>query len=89
MVGTVYLIYKKYLYDVKKSGVWSCPATTGERPPVCADLTFTAVSDKRAVLFGGHNGSQEGFTNNVFIIDFSTMVSKIMTDNMYYYYKDH
>lgn len=55
-------------------GVWSCPATTGERPPPCYGLTFTAVDYKRAVVFGGMNGAS-GALNDVYIIDLSTMVS--------------
>ena len=55
------------------TGVWSCPATTGERPPPCYNFTFTAVSDRRAVLFGGTNG-EIGRMNSVYIIDLLTMV---------------
>ena len=54
------------------AGVWSCSATTGERPPPCSDFTFTAIDDRRAVLFGGTN--TEGCMNDVYIIDFHTMV---------------
>ena len=57
------------------AGVWSCPATTGERPPPCAGHTFTAVDDRRAVVFGGKYGEQ-GRMNDVYIIDLSTMVFK-------------
>ena len=57
------------------SGVWSCPATTGERPPPCDALTFTAVDDRRAVVFGGYSGEHQSLLNNVYIIDLSTMVS--------------
>ena len=56
------------------AGVWSCPATTGERPPPCAYFTFTAVDDRRAVLVGGYNGDQ-GRMNDVYIIDLPTMVN--------------
>ena len=56
------------------AGVWSCPATTGERPPPCAGHTFTAVDDRRAVVFGGKYREQGRM--NVFIIDLSTMVFK-------------
>ena len=56
------------------AGVWSCPATTGERPPPCSDFTFTTINDRRAVLFGGYNGCQ-GFMNDVYIIDLLTMVN--------------
>ena len=55
------------------AGVWSCPATTGERPPPCDYFTFTAVDDRRAVLVGGYNRAQ-GRMNDVYIIDLPTMV---------------
>ena len=59
--------------SISTAGVWSCPATTGERPPPCAAFTFTAVDDSRAVLFGGRSGDQ-GVVNDVYIIDLLTMV---------------
>ena len=55
------------------AGVWSCPSTTGERPPPSLAFTFTAVDDRRAVMFGGFN-KQQGCMNDVYIIDLSTMV---------------
>ena len=57
------------------AGVWSCPATTGERPPPCSRFTFTAVDDRRAVLVGGFNRDQ-GRMNDVYIIDLPTMVKE-------------
>ena len=59
--------------SVHTAGVWSCPATTGERPPPCAGFTFTAIDDRRAVLFGGGNG-EHGRLNDVYIIDLHNMV---------------
>ena len=63
----------KTISSISTAGVWSCPATTGDRPPPCSALIFTAVDDRRAVLFGGKNLEQERM-NDVFIIDLSTMV---------------
>ena len=63
----------KTVSSISTAGVWSCPDTTGDRPPPCSTLTFTAVDDRRAVLFGGFNGEQ-GRMNDVFIINLSTMV---------------
>ena len=63
----------KTVFSISTAGMWSCPATTGDRPPPCGGLTFTAVDDRRAVLFGGSN-KEQGFMNDVFIIDLSTMV---------------
>ena len=53
-------------------GVWSYPATTGEKPPPCTAFTFTAIDDRRAVLFGGFDG--KGRMNDVYIIDLHSMV---------------
>ena len=63
----------KTVASASTAGVWSCPTTTGDRPPPCADLTFTAVNERRAVLFGGYSQKQ-GRMNDVFIIEISTMV---------------
>ena len=54
------------------AGVWSCCATTGDRPPPCSGFTFTAVDDRRGVLFGGKN--EMGRMNSVYNIDLLTMV---------------
>ena len=64
--------------SISTAGVWSCPVTTGERPPPCHGLTFTSVDDRRAVAFGGYNGEQ-GDMNDVYIIDLSTMVHVIVS----------
>ena len=64
----------KTVSSISTAGVWSCPATTGNRPPPCLGLTFTAVDGRRAVLFGGYNREQ-GLMNDVFILDLSTMVN--------------
>ena len=55
------------------AGVWSCPATTGDRPPPCSHFTFTAVDERRTVMFGGFN-TKEDKMNSVYIIDLLTMV---------------
>ena len=55
------------------AGVWSCPATAGERPPPRSGFTFTAIDDSKAVLFGGFSG-KHGFMNDVYIINLQTMV---------------
>ena len=51
--------------------------TTGDVPPPCSDLTFTAVDSRRAVLFGGWNDQQDHMTD-VYIIDIATMVCSIL-----------
>ena len=76
---THYYVNKIVNYKVSLgiAGVWSCPATTGERPPPCSSFTFTAIDDRRAVLFGGGNGEQ-GRMNDVYIIDLHTMVMTVL-----------
>ena len=69
--------YSLTVSSVSTAGVWSCPATTGDRPPPCIGLTFTAVDDRRAVVFGGYN-EEQGHMNDVYIIDLSTMVHVIV-----------
>ena len=58
-------------------GTWSCPTTTGNIPPPCSDLTFTALDSRRAVLFGGWNDQQDHMTD-VYIIDIATMVCSFL-----------
>ena len=67
------LIQLNCIFTSSPSGVWSCPATTGEKPPPCAGFTFTAIDDRRAVLFGGVNG-EHGKMKDVYIIDLQLMV---------------
>jgi hypothetical protein len=54
------------------AGIWSCPNATGERPRPCLATAFTAVDDRRAVVFGGENGKQDCM-NDVYIIDLQVM----------------
>ena len=55
------------------AGKWSSPPTTGPRPPPCAGFTFTAINKQQAVFFGG-NQPPHGRVNDVYIIEFSSMV---------------
>ena len=64
----------KIIYVTFTAGVWSCPATTGERPPPCDAFTFTAIDDRKTVLFGGYSTIDWRRMNDVYIIDFHTMV---------------
>ena len=63
-----------YLFSLTTcTGVWSCPVTAGDRPLPSYSMTFTAVDDRRAVMFGGYN-REIGTMNTVYIIDLITMV---------------
>ena len=63
----------KNILCTSTAGVWSCPTTTGERPPPCLAATFTTVDYRRAVLFGGENEKYECM-NDVYIFDLQVMV---------------
>lgn len=47
---------------------------TGSVPPACSHFSFTQVSKRRAVLFGGFAAEIGGAVNTVHIIDLETMV---------------
>ena len=55
------------------AGKWFSPTTTGPRPPPCAYFTFTAINGHQAVMFGGSQAGR-GSVNDLYIIDFSSMV---------------
>lgn len=42
---------------------------TGERPPPCSNFSIIAVSDHRAVMFGGYQGEGNRM-NDVYIAEF-------------------
>ena len=68
------------------TGVWSSPVTTGDRPPPCSGFTFTAVDDRRAVVFGGFNRGVERI-NTMYIIDLITMVIMLKSFNINFIYR--
>ena len=72
-----FLILLWHVSTPHTAGVWSSPATTGERPPPCAYFSLTSIDHKRAVFFGGSNGEQ-GQMNDVYIIDLQSMVCELM-----------
>ena len=68
------LIFMCFLPSPSHAGTWSSPTVTGTRPPPCEYFSFTMVDESHAVLFGGvHSGS--GYTNDVYMLDLSRMVS--------------
>ena len=71
-----FLILLWHVSTPHTAGVWSSPATTGERPPLCAYFSLTSIDHKRAVFFGGYNGEQ-GWMNDVYIIDLQSMVCEL------------
>lgn len=60
------------------AGAWTSPATTGERPPPCSGFSLTSIGQWKAIMFGGYNKDQ-GFMNDVFIIDLQSMVCELIT----------
>ena len=49
-------------------GKWITPTVTGDRPYPIRSFTLTSVTNNTAVLFGGDTNN--GFSNNVYIINF-------------------
>lgn len=55
-------------------GNWTVFSFSGERPPPCADFSLTSVDLYRAVLYGGHRGTDED-SNDFYLIDFNRKVA--------------
>ncbi|XP_019851483.1 PREDICTED: kelch domain-containing protein 1-like [Amphimedon queenslandica] len=53
-----------------KTGEWTSPTVTGDRPPPIYDLTLTSITNTTAVLFGGDIGSCRK-SNDVFTFEFT------------------
>jgi len=64
------------------TGMWSSPATTGERPPPCAAFSLTSIDYRRTVMFGGYNPEQ-GWINDVYLADLQSMVCELADDYWY------
>ena len=60
------------------AGTWSCPATTGDKPPPCYRFTLTKLDDSRVVMFGGGTGS--GHINDVYMLDVRQWVCYYVMD---------
>jgi len=60
------------------AGVWSSPATTGERPPAGEHFSLTSIDHRRAVMFGGWDAKQMFRMNNIYILDVQSMVCETM-----------
>ena len=71
-----FLILLWHIITPCTADVWSSPDTTGERPPPCDHFSFTSIDQRRAVMFGGHNG--KGLMNDIYIIDLQSMVCELM-----------
>ncbi len=65
--------YHKFFCATCFPGVWSSPATVGERPPPCADFAFTAIDGHRAIVFAGYQAGL-GRVDFVYIMEFRVMV---------------
>ena len=54
------------------TGKWSSPPTTGPGPSPCAHVSFTAINNHQAVLFGGRQPHDK--VNDCYLMDFESMV---------------
>ena len=61
------------------AGVWFFPVVRGTRPPPCAAFTLTSVDNHQAIVFGGFH-PECGNISDLYLIDFSTMVSSFYKD---------
>ncbi len=70
----LFLLIYYCLLTVICPGVWSSPELRGEKPPPCANFTFTMVDQYRAVFLGGTQPDREE-VNDVYLFNFRDMVS--------------
>uniref|UniRef100_A0A1X7TKJ2 Death domain-containing protein n=2 Tax=Amphimedon queenslandica TaxID=400682 RepID=A0A1X7TKJ2_AMPQE len=52
-----------------KTGEWTSPTVTGDRPPPIKIFTLTSVTNTTAILFGGDTGHRK--SNDVYIFEFT------------------
>ncbi|XP_019858953.1 PREDICTED: uncharacterized protein LOC109587158 [Amphimedon queenslandica] len=52
-----------------KTGEWTSPTVTGDRPPPINGLTLTSITNTTAILFGGYDG--ERWSNDVYVFEFT------------------
>ena len=56
------------------TGKWSSPAVTGTNPPPLAHFSFTKVSGRNAVVYGGLTAERN--TSDVYVLDLDKLVHK-------------
>uniref|UniRef100_A0A1X7TL69 Death domain-containing protein n=1 Tax=Amphimedon queenslandica TaxID=400682 RepID=A0A1X7TL69_AMPQE len=52
-----------------KTGEWTSPTVTGDRPPPINDFTLTSIINTTAILFGGYDGDRK--SNDVYVFEFT------------------
>ncbi|XP_019862647.1 PREDICTED: kelch domain-containing protein 4-like [Amphimedon queenslandica] len=52
-----------------KTGEWTSPTVTGDRPPPIAVFTLTSITNTTAILFGGCDGYR--YSNDVYVFEFT------------------
>ncbi|XP_019855233.1 PREDICTED: kelch domain-containing protein 1-like isoform X2 [Amphimedon queenslandica] len=57
-----------HLYKLK-TGEWTSPTVTGDRPPPIDAFTLTSINNTTAILFGGSSGDKK--TKDVYILEFT------------------
>ncbi|XP_019863969.1 PREDICTED: kelch domain-containing protein 4-like [Amphimedon queenslandica] len=53
-----------------KTGEWTSPTVTGDRPPPINGFTLTSITNTTAILFGGYFGDQR-WSNDVYVFEFT------------------
>uniref|UniRef100_A0A1X7T2N7 Uncharacterized protein n=1 Tax=Amphimedon queenslandica TaxID=400682 RepID=A0A1X7T2N7_AMPQE len=58
-----------------KTGEWTSPTVTGDRPPPIDQFTLTSITNTTAILFGGSFGGNTGYgdtkNNDVYVFEFT------------------
>ncbi|XP_019862064.1 PREDICTED: kelch repeat-containing protein 2-like, partial [Amphimedon queenslandica] len=52
-----------------KTGEWTSPTVTGDRPPPIDQFTLTSITNTTAILFGGETGNR--YSNDVYVFEFT------------------
>ncbi|XP_019862734.1 PREDICTED: kelch domain-containing protein 1-like [Amphimedon queenslandica] len=52
-----------------KTGEWTSPTVTGDRPPPIYNFTLTSITNTTAILFGGYDGHR--MSNDVYVFEFT------------------
>uniref|UniRef100_A0A1X7UDQ4 Death domain-containing protein n=2 Tax=Amphimedon queenslandica TaxID=400682 RepID=A0A1X7UDQ4_AMPQE len=53
-----------------KTGEWTSPTVTGDRPPPINDFPLTSITNTTAILFGGSIG-HNSYSNDVYVFEFT------------------
>uniref|UniRef100_A0A1X7SHT4 Uncharacterized protein n=1 Tax=Amphimedon queenslandica TaxID=400682 RepID=A0A1X7SHT4_AMPQE len=67
--GGIQFCNEIHMYRLK-TGEWTSPTVTGDRPPPIDTFTLTSITNTTAILFGGQIGVVR-FSNDVYVFEFT------------------